>query len=165
MYCSTLARDFIWEENISRSRSFATSMQSVSRFGRSRKCRSSYAAATVVDAEALPHSRHFHLRGLFWDRFISRVRRTGFHRIPIISSKVSLNSCPKIRDPSNSTAKLSSSVKCASAQLVCSLEYGVDGSTIGLGTAALNAMRFAEGQSASYLQESDCSVLELNTVV
>ena len=42
----------------------------------------------------------------------------------------------------------------ASAELFCSLEYGVDGSAIGLGAAALNAMRFAEGQSASYLQVS-----------
>ena len=45
----------------------------------------------------------------------------------------------------------------ASAELFCSLEYGVDGSAIGLGAAALNAMRFAEGQSASYLQASDSS--------
>ena len=42
----------------------------------------------------------------------------------------------------------------ASAELFCSLEYGVDGAAIGLGAAALNAMRFAEGQSASYLQAS-----------
>ena len=43
----------------------------------------------------------------------------------------------------------------ATAELFCSLEYGVDGSAIGLGAAALNAMRFAEGQSASYLQASE----------
>ena len=46
----------------------------------------------------------------------------------------------------------------ASAELFCSLEYGVDGAAIGLGAAALNAMRFAEGQSASYLQASDSPV-------
>ena len=50
---------------------------------------------------------------------------------------------------------------CATAELFCSLESGVDGSAIGLGAAALNAMRFAEGQSASYLQASESSASSL----
>ena len=63
-------------------------------------------------------------------------------------------------NPSNSAHEFVSIAKLTSAELVCSLEYGVDGSTIGLGTSALNAMTFAEGQSASYLQESDLSVFK-----
>ena len=51
---------------------------------------------------------------------------------------------------------------CATAELFCSLESGVDGSAIGLGAAALNAMRFAEGQSASYLQASESSASSLS---
>ena len=45
-------------------------------------------------------------------------------------------------------------MKLGASALVCEKQFGVIGSSVGLGAAALDAIRFSEGQSATYLQES-----------